>query len=216
MELKKNILDSLLQAVKYMPFVYPQVNSGVHGEYIIRYPYRQVPDNSLLFILPIRNAHSTLNKLVLLLPTTDRDEDGNLKVVYNQQDRREYTLVMEQASGTIEPAKSFSIIANRMAIIRFIRGDKDTAVLVNNPHLHDITVSNVFVTNESIFRQRPIYRPDDDDHSKDTPVVTMDQYNALLKRVEDLENLFIFGEGEPEEALADKPDGAMYVQVSKF
>lgn len=214
--METNILNSILQNLKYMPYVFTQVATGYNGEYIIRYPHRKVPDNSLLFMLPVRNAHPDLNKLVILLPTTSRDEDNNLVVTYDDDDRKEYTIVMESNDGTVSKAKEFSLVANRLAIFRFLKGDKDTVVLTNNPNYHELNMNSIMVNNEAVFRQVPIYKPDPDDSSKDSEFVTKSEYNELLKRVEDLENRFVFGEKDAQEALADKPDGTMYVKVEKY
>lgn len=216
MEMKTHVLNSILQSLKYMPYVFTQVNTGAIGEYIIRYPHREVPDNSLLFMLPTRNAHPTINKLILLLPNVQRDDTGNTTITYNNDDRIEYNIIMEHNDGTMRNAREFSIIANRLALFRFIKGDKDTVVLTNNPNFNDINISTLLVNNNAVFRQKPIYSPDPNDSSKDAEIVTADQYNALLKRVEDLEKMFVFGDQDPQEALADKPDGTIYVKVEKY
>lgn len=220
MELKKNVLETLLQAINYLPHVYQQVDGGSNNSITIKYPFTEVPSDSLLFVLPTRNMTAATglgvkNTLTIYLPQVEIIE-GEKKVTHSSASQVTYEIVTETNEGSIKPVQANQILANRVAIFRFIKRGTVKAVLMNSPLHGSIDLNELLVTNQARFRQLPIYSPDPEDSTKDETFVPRSDYNKLLQRVEALESKFLFGEDDPEVALEGKPDGTIYIKVDKY
>ena len=52
--------EGLLKMLNYLPTIYSQrtIASTWDGNFIIRYPYKEIPDNALLFVLPLYSSLS--------------------------------------------------------------------------------------------------------------------------------------------------------------
>ena len=151
------------------------------------------------------------NTLRLLLPQVS--EEGVIS--YSNADVRDFKIIQEQNDGITTKAGENSILANRLAIFRFTARSHDKAILLNSPLHHDIVLRSLLVTNDVTFRQPPVHLPDKET-GVNWPLVTEEEYNKLLQRVEALEERFIFGQEDPEEALAGKPDGTVYIKVEDY
>lgn len=220
MELKKNVLETLLQAINYLPHVYHQVEGGSNNSLTIKYPFEEVPQDSLLFVLPSSNMiepsnPGVKNTLNILLPQVEVI-DGVRKVTHSSSSQITYEIVTETNEGSVVPVKANQIIANRVAIFRFIRRGTTKAVLMNSPLYGSIALNDLLVTNEATFRHLPKYSPIPDDSTKDELLVPQSDFNKLLQRVEALEQKFLYGDEDPEVALEGKPDGTIYIKVDKY
>lgn len=220
MELKNSVLESLLQAINYLPHVYQQVDGGATTDITIKYPFNEVPSDSLLFVLPTRNLvaptnPSIKNTITILLPQVSIVE-GQRVVTHSQASKVTYEIVSETNEGGIVPIQANQILVNRVAIFRFIKRGTTKAVLMNSPLQHSVALNELFVSNLAKFRQLPVYSPDPEDATKDETLVSRSDYNSLLQRVEALESKFLFGKEDPEIALEGKPDGTIYIKVEEY
>jgi hypothetical protein len=217
--------------LKYNAYVYNQLSALTdtwNGDYKIEYLYEKIPDNSLLFMVPKYSSlptgipndtdgeeYSTTyvdsNKLTIrYLIGTRTDEHGNKRGVYNS---KVYKIYVEAPEGSMRLAGEGDIIANRLAIFRFIKGDKDSVILTNSPIYNSVSLSNLTVTNKATFYSRPVIL---DPITKDEiPLATNTDLLSLTKRVEKLENKFQYGTEDAENALIDADVGTIYIQVEE-
>ena len=67
--------EGLKKMLNYLPMIYNQrsASSENTGEIIIKYPYSSIPDNALLFVLPVFPSLATGNKLTIKYATVSQD-----------------------------------------------------------------------------------------------------------------------------------------------
>ena len=194
---------------KYGAICYTQqkLTTNPNGEFIIKYPYEKLPNNGLLFVVPQFNSikHQTAqsNKLIIKFPQINSEG----KIEYSGT--KIYSIITETSEGRHRPATSGDIIANRMAIFRFITGDDNTVILINNPQYNDIQVSTLHVTNSVVFDTTPLVNED----SGTTPLATTAEVIELSKRVEMLENKFQYGTQDVDSVLYNAPAGTIYIKL---
>jgi hypothetical protein len=216
------VLDSLLQALHYMPYVHTQLNMGAAGEFYLRYPYEEVPNNMLLFFVPTKSSINTApnvalyNKLILLIPTVTLNElTGESVITYNSANYRTFNIVLETSNGKYMKASTNAIAPNRLCIFRFISGDTNTVVLINNAAYNNISATTLSVSGDAKFNSIPKYVPDPTEPNTFFLLVKEDDFDALVDRVAVLENKFLVGTEPPEIALAGKPEGTIYARVKE-
>lgn len=219
---KQQILyDMLVEAYSYMPIVYTQQNipTGTEDEdiYIIQTHLDRLPDNGLLFMLP--KYTSTHNSI-------------KLKIIFENDSTKTltYTVYLENTNGSLIKASANSLISNRLAIFRIVEQfSKDTitgasqgevnhmVVLTNNPFYNTLAISELKVTNQTIFRQMPVYLPstyvEGEDISKGQEFVLYADYLELLQRVKTLENRLVVGTEDIEEVADTLEEGQIYMKV---
>ena len=221
MEVKKSVLEILLQSANYMPFVYPQLTMDKSNIFTIRYPFAEIPDNSLLFMVPIRNSQELgedvqFNKLKLLMPRIVYNTgDGTTSVDYDTQVPKVFNIFLEGLDGKLTPASLNALIANRMAIFRFIKNDNNSVILINNPYYNNMQLNTIVVNQDATFRSVPVLQPDPNDSTNQTKLALESDMIALENRIAALENKFLYGAEEPDTALADSPDGTIYIKVEE-
>lgn len=216
--LTKSIVDSLLQASNYMPYVYTQLAIDQGHIFTIRYPFEEIPENSLLFVLPIRNSQAVnslkpYNLLKLLTPQITLNPLTGETVINYDGASRQYKILIEDLDGTLSAAGLNCLAANRLAIFRFIGSDPTSVVLINNPQYHNLQATSLMVNQATVFRSIPTYEPDPNDSVNKTKLALESQVIALENRLTALENKFVYGTAEADVALADKPDGTIYIKI---
>ena len=114
--------EGLLKMLNYLPMIYNQRTpaSTWNGNFTIRYPYKEIPDNALIFVLPLYNSldnssTSDINKLTIQYATVS--QDGS-QISY--QNSKTYNIVIEGQDGSKRPATVGDIIANKLCVFRFI------------------------------------------------------------------------------------------------
>ena len=71
--------EAIIKTLKYSPYVYTQATNASNktGEFMIRFPYKELPPNSLLYFLPTSNSietdEKTKNKLRVKFVYTDEN-----------------------------------------------------------------------------------------------------------------------------------------------
>lgn len=209
---QEQLLKLVSHNLKYGAYVYNQLStlySTWDGNYKIEYLYEDVPANSLLFMVPVYSSKQDNNTLTIrYLSGTRKNENGVLVGVYKE---KTYNIYIENPEGFLTKATEGDIVANRLCIFRFIKGDNNTVILINSPLYNSISVSTLNVTNEASFHTTPTVV----DKTTDAriPLVTKTELLALTERVRKLENKFQFGVADAYEALASAEVGTIYIQV---
>lgn len=220
----EEILQLVSNNLKYNAYVYNQlstVSSKWEGNYKIEYLYDKIPDNSLLFMVPKYSSLATIysedstapidaNRLTIRYLIGTKEVDGVKRGVYEE---KTYTIYVESPEGTLTLATKGDIIAHRLAIFRFIQGDEDSVILINSPLYNSVSLSTLTVTNKTTFYTRPVIV--DKVTGAEIPIASNTDLLALEKRVEALENKFIYGTDDAENVLLDAPVGTIYIQVEE-
>ena len=199
--------------LKYGAYVYNQINllpSEWEGRYTVEYLYDQIPNNCLLFMVPVYSSIEGTNTLILRYLKGTEKINGVLKGVYTS---KQFTIYVENPEGILTKATKGDIIAHRLCIFRFIKGDDDTVILVNSPLYNSVSYNNIAVTGEAKFYNPPVV-VDKNTDSK-IPLITKADFISLENRVATLERKFIYGSIEAEEALIDAEPGTIYIKVEE-
>lgn len=208
----KIVLGYAGSLVKYGAVCYTQLklNNVADGTFAIRYPYDNLPNNGLLFLVPqfssVEFQPGKYNKLVIKYPQVK--ENG----VVSYTGSKEYNMIKEDSHGTHSPVTKGDIIANRLAAFRFITGDNDTVILVNNPQYNNIQVSTLHVTNDTTFDNIPSVIKE---NGNLVQLSTAEEFINLEKRVESLENKIIYGLADADDVLYDAPEGTIYIKIEE-
>lgn len=204
--------QGLIKALSHLPTIYEQRETGDWtGEYVIRYPFKEVPKNTILLMLPLRNAVDGANKLTIKYATVS----GQDTVDYSTS--KTYNILVEGNNGRKRPAGTGDIVANRLCVFRFITNNPHDVILCNNPVYNDLTCSSLEVTQETRFHQLPrhVYT---NEHGVEqtTELVTQVQLSELEDRVAQLESRLQVGTVSPEEffeANQNLPENSIYFQT---
>lgn len=219
---KQQVLyDMLIEAYSYMPIVYQQQNipTGEEKEniYIIKTHLDRLPDNGLLFVLPKYTSTKNTVKLKVLF------ENDNTKAVT-------YTVYLENTNGNLIKASANSLVANRLAIFRIVEQfSKKTesnpevnhmVVLTNNPFYNNLSISQLNVSNEAIFKRMPVCLPESHVDGTDIPkgfeFVLYADYIDLQNRVATLEKRLVVGTEDIEDVADTLEEGQIYMKVENI
>ena len=220
---QEQLLKLVSHNLKYGAYVYNQLNTlydDWDGNYKIEYLYDEIPDNSLLFMVPVYSSKDIskeyeegkkyTNKLTIRYLAGSREQQGVIVGVYKE---KTYTILIENPEGYLTKATSGDIVANRLCIFRFIKGDDNTVILLNSPLYNSISLSTLSVTNEATFYTTPTVV--DKTTQARVPLVTETKLVELENRVAKLESKFQFGSDDASSALATASVGTIYIQVEK-
>lgn len=207
-EQQRLLYEMLKEAYEYMPYIYEQKNiptgQETVSEYSIIYPSDDAPKNGLLFLLP---------------KFTNTQDTSKLRIKYTNETKF-YTIYLENNDGSLIKAPKGSIIANRLAILRFINGDDDSIILTNNPYYNSLKVSELRVSNKTVFRQIPLYLPegveDTENISEVYRLALYTEFDELRRRVERIERMFVIGEKDIKDVAEELEDGQIYMKVSEI
>jgi len=202
--------ELLLSALYYRPYVYTQTPTELEGVFQIQYPFDEIPNRSLLFILPtINSADSAITDNILRICRKTTDETGAIQYVTT-----DYTIYVESTDGIQRKASLGSIIANRLCVFRFIPNNTTACVLVNSPQYNSIAVENLTVVQGTVFKQVPVYETSEGTQKE---LALEETVAALTERVKALEEKFQFGSASPDEFFAENiSDGVIYGQIQEL
>lgn len=213
MEQSEALRIGLIKALSHLPTIYNQrTTQNWNGEYIIHYPFSEVPNNTILLMLPLYNALAEgSNKLTIKYATVS----GPDSVEYTTS--KTYNILVEGHNGRKRPATKGDIIANRLCIFRFITNNPNDVVLCNNPIYGDLVCSTLNITNEARFYERPkhVYTTQDGSE-RETTLATTQELEDLKTRLANLENRLHVGTESPEtffETNQDLPKNTIYFQT---
>ena len=215
-----NKTDALHEGLKkmlgYLPMIYNQQQLSVvnNGEIVIKYPYDKIPDNALLFVLPLYSSLETNNKLIIKFATVSQDGSA-----INYVTTKTYNIMVEDTNGSKRRASTGDIIANRLCMFRFITGNSSDIILCNNPVYNNLSCSTLYITNEAKFNQIPkVIYTTEMGATLETPLALNQDLLELAARVTALENKFKVGTDTAEKYFEDNPNapqGTIYMQVEE-
>lgn len=200
--------DELLNEVlPYLPKVYTQASYIPTTDNNLRkfgliYKFSKLPSDCLIFFVPTQSSINGKNKLVIKVPSSITEDN----VTYSEH---EFTIVIETNDGKTREAGIGDIIAYRLCIFRFPKGNTNTIILTNSPSYNSIQVSNMTATNAN-FLNIPTVGENSITRIK---LATLADLSDIVSRLTAVEERIIYGTADPDEALATKPNGTIYVQV---
>ena len=220
--------DGLLQLIannlRYSAYVYTQLNTPStqwEGDYAIEFLYDKLPENCLVFMVPKYSSLATS-----YTDGTDKIVEANYLTIkyligtetingikYGKYRETSYKIYVETSEGTLTLATKGDIVANRLAMFRFIKGDNDSVILINSPLYNSISLSTLTVTNKTTFYTTPVIV--DRVSNSEIPLATNSDLISLENRVKKLEQKFQYGTLDAEEALIDAEVGTIYIQVEE-
>lgn len=221
---EESLLQMISNNLRYGAYVYTQLSTpstNWQGDFTIEFLYEKLPDNCLVFMVPKYSSLSTsytdgtdkvidANKLTIKYLIGTELING---VKHGRYKSTTYNIYVESSEGLLTLATKGDIVANRLAIFRFIKGDNDSVILINSPLYNSISLSTLSVTNKTTFYTTPVVV--DKGSGSEIPLATNSDLLALTERVKKLENKFQYGTLDPEEALVDAEVGTIYVKVEE-
>lgn len=209
--------EGLKKVLNYLPMIYnQQYNASTDPEeLVIKYPYESIPNNALLFVLPLINYPNTVYKR-LTIKYAKVSQDGTI-ISYNEKVCT-YNIKVEEVSGTKRGTLLGDITANRLCMFRFISGNNTDIILCNNPIYNNIASSTLTVTNDATFYKRPVVIETIDDQERILQLAYQRDIDNILYRLELLENKFKVGTDTAEKYFNDNPNtpqGTIYMQMEE-
>ena len=207
--------EGLKKMLNYLPMIYNQQQTSVNtGEIVIKYPYDKIPDNALLFVLPMYNSLSSGNKLTIKLATVSQNG-----TVVSYTTTKQYNIMVEDTDGKKRAAGLGDIVANRLCMFRFITNNSSDIILCNNPIYNNLKCSTLCITNSAKFYETPkvIYYTNQG-VEQEVELALSSDLQDLAARVTALENKFVTGTGSAEEYFENNPNapqGTIYMQVEE-
>ena len=209
---QERLLELLAKSLNYAGIVYRQSTylddqEELGCKFTLEFKHTDIPEDSLLFFVPSVNSDDSGQcKLAIRVPRVNQETGA---ITYGE---RVYDIVVESTDGRYHPAKKNELVANRMCVFRFdFRANR--AILVNSPLYNEAAFDSLTATS-AIFSNPPKIM-DGSTIGNYVDVATKKDIASLASRIEALENRILFGVDEPEEALADKPTGTIYIQVQE-
>lgn len=208
-ELNERIEQMLAEMLPYMPRIYTQssytpTTNANERVFNLVYKFSYLPSDSLLFFLPTQSSVKGSNKLVIKVPKAD----ASGQITYKDT---AFDIVIETNNGSTREATEGDIIAYRLCTFRFAKANTNTVVLTNSPSYNSLKISELSATN-ALFLNVPQIGPNSLEATK---IATLADLSELEVKITKLEDKIIFGTKDPEEALAGKPNGTLYVQIEE-
>lgn len=211
------LYKGLKQMLNYLPMIYNQQASANNtGEIIIKYPYDKIPNNALLFVLPlygsVEDTSTSPNKLTIKF--AEVSQDGSV-VGYSKG--KQYNILVEGTNGSKRKASKGDIVANRLCMFRFISNNANDVILCNNPIYNNLKCSTLCITNSTKFYEIPKFVTTIDGVEKEIDLALKSEVQELKTKVDALEKKFRVGTESAEEFFEDSsiPDGTIYLQVEE-
>lgn len=207
--------EGLKKMLNYLPMIYNQQQTSVNtGEIVIKYPYNKIPENALLFVLPMYNSLSSGNKLTIKFATVSQNG-----TVVSYTTTKQYNIMVEDTDGKKRAAGLGDIVANRLCMFRFITNNSSDIILCNNPIYNNLKCSTLCITNSAKFYETPkvIYYTNQG-VEKEVELALSSDLQDLAARVTALENKFVTGTDSAEEYFENNPNapqGTIYMQVEE-
>ncbi len=202
----ENLLEEMLP---YLPKIYTQSSytptmDDSARDFNLIYKFSKLPSDCLIFFVPTQASIVGTNTLVIKVPTNINN--GEVSFVSHR-----FTIVTETNDGNTRAATEGDIIPYRMCIFRFAKGNTNVVILTNSSSYNSLQVSNLKASSAT-FLNVPVVGSSIITEEK---VVTAKELSQCVKRIENLEEKIIYGSSEPEEVLASKPNGTIYIQIEE-
>ena len=206
--------EGLKKMLNYLPMIYNQQPIEQEGEFIIKYPYESIPENAILFVLPLYNSVAKNNLLKIKFATVD---PTTKLVTYTVT--KTYNIFIEDVEGSRRAATQGDIVANRLCMFRFMSHNSSDIILCNNPTYNNLSCSTLCTIGAAKFYKAPeVVYYTGTGLEKTTPVALNVDLEALASRVLALENKIKFGTETIDQYLEKNPttpEGTIYIQVEE-
>ena len=146
----------LLQMLHHLPVIHTQKTYGLDGEIVIKYPYEKVPNNSLLFVIPLKGSiqpYGTFSNKLVINYSKVVTENGVSKI--EEGPSKKYNIYIENHDGSKRSVGLGDISPDRLCVFRFLNADSDIVILCNNPIYNNLYCSTLTITNQTMFYERP-------------------------------------------------------------
>jgi hypothetical protein len=155
---------------------------------------------------------------VMLFIALQNSVDGKDAKIHFMSSGEEYNFKTISDSGYERDIGEGDIIANKICFIRY-NPFTGNIILINPSMDKEAAVSTLRVFNTATFNKLPTVRKESTEDS-DVPeyeeLVPISALNSLKERVEKLERRFIVGIGDPQDALEDAEEGAIYIKLGEI
>jgi hypothetical protein len=207
--------EGLKKMLNYLPMIYnqQQLNTVNDGKITIKYPYDKIPENAILFVLPLYSSLEYNNKLAIKFAQVSQNG-----TVVSYDVVKEYNIMVEDINGTKRAAGLGDIVANRLCMFRFMTNNSSEIILINNPIYNNLNCSTLCITNSAKFHEIPKYVKEINGIEREFEVALNQDLQTLEARVTALENKFKVGTESAEEYFANNPTaekGTIYLQVEE-
>jgi len=184
---------------KRMPFIYTQVRDDDDGIFTVEVPTSKQFSDNILYFVPVKYSIATPN-----------DEENKLRLKKSlDEEPIEFTIVIEHSDGTLKKAGLGAIVPNRLCMIRF---SGNHAIIINPSLTTDLSASNLVVTDNVTFYERPVvYLDDITDRAEVVVDRDLDRINLELNKISDISKILI-GTDTAENALQDAENGTIYLR----
>lgn len=226
------LYESLKTILNYLPMVYNQQiysqTDAESGKFIIKYPYSSVPNNALLFVLPLTNSITPSvsedgayinNKLIIKYAKVDASTG---EVSHVETETSSYNIFVEEFNGNKRPATFGDIVANKLCMFRFISSNSTDIILCNNSSLNSLKCTDLSITHLAQFHTRPrvitAYNTETGEAADSKEVLIKGDLDTLEQRLTALENKIKIGTEDADkffETNKDLPLNTVYIQVEE-
>lgn len=214
MDTSNALNEGLKKMLNYLPMIYNQQQLEKEGEFIIKYPYESIPENAILFVLPLYNSVTSDNKLKIKFATVNSTTKA---VTYTIT--KTYNIFIEEVAGTRRAATKGDIIANRLCMFRFMSHHSSDIILCNSPTYNNLSCSTLCTIGEAKFYTTPeVVYYTGVGVERTTPLALNTDLEKLASRVAALENKIKFGTDPVDKYLENNPTtpkGTIYIQVEE-
>lgn len=197
------INDSIAEFYKYIPYVYTQIISDPDRIFNVFVPSTREKPTTLLYYVPVKSSKNVISQM------------NELRIIHGTNSAIIYNIYYEASDGTTKPIQAQAIVPNKLCIFR-LQPLIGRAILVNATIEDNARVFQLYVSNQSYFRNNPkIYTDPDNILGSSEELVTQSQAEEIAEQKATLvlEGKLLYGTTDPITALTGKEDGTFYVQV---
>lgn len=204
-----NLEKLLTDMLPYIPRIYTQASYKPSTDETVRtfelvYKFTVLPSDCLIFFVPTQNSVDGTNTLTFKIPSAlEGDNITYQNVTFN--------IVIETNDGNTRRAGKGDIVAYRLCTFRFAKGNTNNIILTNSPAYNALQISQLTATNAKFLNV-----PQVGTNSLDSvALATQADLTPLVERINSLEGKILWGVDDPEQVLASKENGTIYVQVEE-
>lgn len=190
---------------RFIPIIYPQWaanNQFEDGVFKVNLGPHSNSSQTLLMMIPKESSINGTNRLTF---------------VRNGEEIKTFEIFKESSNGQLVPIVNGDIVPGRTVLFRFITAQTSfpKAVIINTSGLYSETISNLYVTGEVAFAQKPIIVNELDSAGNNDRLVSKTELDILKGKVDTIDKKIILTT-ENAEDVAERdstPVGAIVCQI---
>lgn len=190
---------------RFIPIIYPQWaanNQFEDGVFKVNLGPHSNSSQTLLMMIPKESSINGTNRLIF---------------VRNGEEIKTFEIFKESSNGQLVPIVNGDIVPGRTVLFRFITAQTSfpKAVIINTSGLYSETISNLYVTGEVAFAQKPIIVNELDSAGNNDRLVSKTELDILKGKVDTIDKKIILTT-ENAEDVAERdstPVGAIVCQI---